>query len=211
MSKRPKSRTPSAKVIINVTYPSHTNGPAKKGAAMDWTFSQATVLPRFLALCRQAIDHNERIYVFNRAGKYYLTLDPEKGKLRQPIIDVTAQEFKDNFARFSTLIEIGMSFRLLLRSKGTHKHEAYLYARRHTHYRYELDYILEQWREHFVQTGPVRALVAEIKDTVRDEGDNVDEKLDKIMRGVARLAIGHLPFGEGELPKPDDRPQMPKV
>ena len=111
-------------------------------AAPSSCFSQAAITRNFLSICRDAFRDKAKVYVKDRAGEFYLTLDPIKRHLDDPIIDVSAQEFKDNFSRFSSLIKDGLCFRLSYRVS-----KVVIYARRHTRYSDPLDYVIEQWRE----------------------------------------------------------------
>lgn len=167
------------------------------------SFSQAGVTSNFLAICREAIANNTRVFVKDRAGEFYLTLDPEKRYLTDPVIDVSAQDFKDHFSRFSSLIKDGLCFRLSVR--GAKKR---IYARRHTRYADPLDHVLDEWREQVAKAASVKqqeekVLIA-VKEAVQKgqlQSDEVLSAFQQLKKGIARLAIGHRPFDEGLLPE----------
>ena len=84
---------------------------------------------RFLQICRDVASSKERAYVRDKAGVYYMTISAVRpsGDLRP--IQVSPQRFKDNFARFSSLVRDGFVFALVVRRGGE-----LVYARRHTKY-----------------------------------------------------------------------------
>jgi hypothetical protein len=169
-------------------------------AAPSRSFSQAAVTSNFLSICRDAIHDKTKVYVSDRAGQFYLTLDPVKRYLEEPIIDVSAQFFKDNFSRFSSLIKDGLCFRLSHRGS-----KAVIYARRHTKHRDPLDHVIEQWREQVAASTKQQEeqLLLAIKaisrqnETQTEAIEAISERIRQIMQGMARLAIGHRPFEVG--------------
>lgn len=91
--------------------------------------SQADAKRDFLTVCRRAIQNRERAYVSDKAGKRYLTLDPERRHLSGPVLEMTAQFYKNNFSRCSSLVKDGLCFRLTLRGV-----DQSIFVRRHTEY-----------------------------------------------------------------------------
>jgi len=172
-------------------------------AEQSRSLTQAAATRNFLSICREAIRHEARVYVKDRAGQFYLTLDPKKRHLGDPIIEVRAQLFKDNFSRFSSLIKDGLCFRLSHRGS-----KAVIYARRHTGYSDPLDHLIEQWRERVAEASSTKRqeekLLLAIKALdIRGDGHSEDvlRELRRLAHGIARLAIGYRPFEEGQLPE----------
>ncbi len=164
-------------------------------------FTQVAATSNFLAICRNAIRDESRVYVKDRAGQPYLTLDPKKRHLGDPIIDVSATFFKENFSRFSSLIKDGLSFRLSGRGP-----KPVIYARRHTQYRDPLYHVIEQWREKVAEAASIKQheekLLAAINAIAGDNelrNEDMLEALRKLKLGILRVAAGNLPFEEGPL------------
>ena len=103
-------------------------------------FDQTSAKNRFVELCERVRDTQLKVYVKDKAGAAYLTLAPnvETGALKP--IEVTAQRFKSNFARFSHLIKDGVVFKILLNDGNDH-----VIARQHTDYRDPLQDVLDEW------------------------------------------------------------------
>lgn len=163
----------------------------------------------FLPICRRVLEEEEKAYVHDKAGRRYLTLDGVERNLPSPVVDVSAQFFKDNFSRMSSLVKDGLCFRLTLRRSNRP-----LYARRHTGYSDPVDAVIEAWRERVVASALAERERGEVLSALRELGrgqvsnqDALLAALDKLTRGVARMAIGHKPFEEGLMP-PGTRPVM---
>jgi hypothetical protein len=193
-----KRRTIQSKAAVR-----RTRALSKPNAERSPSFTQAAVTSNFLAICRDAIRDKSRVYVTDRAGQRYLTLDPKERYLGDPIIDVSAQFFKDNFSRFSSLIKDGLSFRLSHRGS-----KPVIYARRHTQYRDPLDHVIEQWREQVAEAASIKkqeeTLLAAIKAIGGDielRNEDLLQTIRQLKQGITRLAIGHRPFEEGLLPE----------
>jgi hypothetical protein len=164
-------------------------------------FTQADAKKNFLPVCRRAINDGSRAYVKDKANKPYLTLDPDRRHLSGPVLDLSAQFFKDNFARCSSLIKDGLCFRLTLRGSKN------IYARRHTKYTDACDIVIENWRNKVADDALAKKQEADLLAVIRNverRSDTTHEELlaaiAKLKLGIARLAIGHRPFEEGQLP-----------
>ncbi len=166
----------------------------KRGGSRDAPLTRAAVTANFLAICREAIERDQRVYVQDRSGTSFLTLDPQRRHLREPIVDVSAQQFKDHIARFSSLIKDGLCFRLRLRRTNQ-----FIYARRNTRYRDPLDSVIDEWREGVATAA--QQLERKVLLAIENDGATRDAQilkaLEELRRGIARLAIGHRPFEEG--------------
>jgi hypothetical protein len=174
---------------------------ARVSTKSNAVFSSTDAASDFFAICRNSIRDEARAYVRDRAGKLYLTLDPVERHLRGPVNDVSAQLFKDNFSHFSSLIKIGLCFRISPRGSN-----GLIYARKHTKYRHPLEHVIEQWHERLTEADSTKQyeanLLQAIKAIDRRDVSNSEEVLkavQQLKRGIARLAIGHHPFDEGQL------------
>lgn len=164
--------------------------------------SSADAKKKLLPICRAALKDGERVYVKDKAGVRYLTIDPEPRYLSGAPLDVTAQYFKENFARLSSLVKTGICFRLSLRNS-----RQCVFARRHTAYVDPCDDVVSRWKTQLVNDAFVRKQEARLLEAVRRVeglGDNRSEEILDALRavklGIERMAIGHLPFREGQLP-----------
>lgn len=164
--------------------------------------SQADAKRDFLAVCRCVIQKGERAYVKDKSNRTYLTLDPESRHLSGPVLGISAQFFKDNFSRCSSLIKDGLCFHLEIRGSNHG-----IYARRHTKYSDACDLIIENWRSRVV----IDALAQQQEDKLMQaihcsarrgeaEHDEIRKAIGELKLGIARLSIGHRPFEEGKLP-----------
>jgi hypothetical protein len=164
--------------------------------------TQAAAKRDFLTICRRAIKNGERIYVKDKSGSTYLTIDPVDRHLLRPPVQVSAQFFKNNFSRCSSLIKDGLCFRLSLRgNKQT------VFARRHTKYSDPCDIVIEKWlnqlEDNALATQQESNLMRVIDGVGRySESHHAEilEAVGKLKQGIARLSIGHRPFEEGQLP-----------
>lgn len=164
--------------------------------------TQADAKSNFLNVCRHAIQTGKRAYIKDKAEKSYLTLDPERRHLSGPVLDMSAQFFKDNFARCSSLVKDGLCFRLTL--KGINQS---VFARRHAKYADPCDTVIEQWRAQVASDALARQQESDLMrviSRVERQGDSLQEEIleaiGKLRHGIARLTIGHRPFEEGQLP-----------
>ena len=184
----------------------------KKPSRPATTFvAQTEAKNRFLVLCRHAIDTGEFVCVQDQSDDAFLTLTtrPIKGAF----VTVSAQFFKDNFSRCSSLIRDGVAFRLTLRGSNQ-----VVYARRHTAYKDPVDSVIDKWRESIVEAAMADAgesaiarLTREWAAFVQRQGARSEEDRETarnhyqaVIRGIARMAIGHLPFEEGMMPSHRD-------
>ena len=173
--------------------------------------TQTDAKNRFLAHCRHTIDTGEFVCVQDQSGDAFLTLTlrPVKGAF----VTVSAQFFKDNFSRCSSLIRDGVVFRLTLRGL-----KQVVYARRHTAYKDPVDSVIDKWRESIVEAAMADADESAIarlarefaafaqRQGVRSEEDRetTRNQYQALLRGITRMAIGHLPFEEGMRPSHRD-------
>lgn len=171
----------------------------------DVPLSQADAKRDFLTVCRRAIQNRERAYVTDRAGERYLTLDPERRSLSGPVLEMTAQFFKDHFSRCSSLIKDGLCFHLTIRGV-----DQGLFARRHTRYTDPCDTVIDNWLRQVASDALTQKQESDLiklicraerhSDAEREDFHReVCDRLPKLELGIARLAIGHRPFEEGRL------------
>jgi hypothetical protein len=166
--------------------------------------SQTEAKDRFLSHCRHAIDTEEYVCVKDQTGEAFLTLTTHR--VKGPAVTVSAQFFKDNFARCCSLIRDGVVFQLKLRSSNQ-----VVYARRHTSYKDPLDDVIGEWQESIVAEAINDADQSAITQLARDfaafashhsaqrdeDREEASDRYKALVRGIARMAIGHLPFEEG--------------
>lgn len=106
-------------------------------------FTQANARSQLFELCRRVVDTPTKLYVKDKAGEVYLTLAPTIKAGTLPLVEVSAQRFKDEFSRFSILVKNGYCFKLRLRGRPE-----VLYARAHTSYKNPLsDVVLEGFKQ----------------------------------------------------------------
>jgi hypothetical protein len=183
------------------------NSSAKKSSVPPTTFvSQTGAKNEFLEHCRLVAETEQFVCVTDQSGKAFLTLTARL--VKTGFVTVSAQFFKDNFARCSSLIRDGVAFRLTLR-----KTNRMVYARRHTSYTDPLDPVINEWRENMVEAAMADAKDSGIAKLARDlaafasqQSFRGDEdralSLDRhkaLVRGITRMAIGHSPFDEGQI------------
>jgi hypothetical protein len=184
--------------------------PKKQTRPATTFLSQTVAKDRFLAHCRHVVETQEFVCVKDQSGEAFLTLSarPVKGGFAT----VSAQFFKDNFARCSSLIRDGVAFRLTLRGSNQ-----VVYARRHTSYKDPVDFVIDEWRESIVKAAMPNADESAISQLARDfatfasrQGERSDEdrevardRYQALVRSITRMAIGHLPIEEGRMPNHD--------
>ena len=156
-----------------------------------------------LKICRRVMSTEEPVYVKDKTGGPFMTLTASQKKLQRPIVGVRAQFFKNKFARFAGLVRIGLCFELKLKNSGKRK----VFARAHTSYKDPLEHVIEDWRKAAVKTmttDQLDQILAKIDSNDRDSSlQEIKEMFEKLMQGVARIAIGHKPFKEGVLDEPN--------
>lgn len=102
-------------------------------------YTQAEAKGQLFELCRRVIEAGAKVYVKDKGGFNYLTLAPQiKADAGAPLVEVSAQRFKDNFSRFSYLIKDGFCFKLRLKGE-----ERVVYARAHSSYRDPLSDVIQ--------------------------------------------------------------------
>ena len=158
--------------------------------------TQAVAKRDFIPICRRVSRDGKREYVRDKAGECYLTFDHKERKGTGPSVPVGAQFFRENFSRFSSLLRVGLSFRVT-----TTRPSCVVFVRRHTDYDAPLDGIVAAWRVLVAE----RAAEGDLSKAVRrlehkvDAGDGeVLDAVRALAMGVARFAIGHRPFEEGQ-------------
>jgi hypothetical protein len=180
--------------------------PTSDAAEREGLFlSQTQAATNLLAVCQEAVEAKRRVYVRDRSGACFMTLDPVNRRPGGPVVDVGIQFFKDNFSRVSSLVKDGVCFRVIRRGSSRP-----IYARRHSGYRDPLDWVIEKWRERVV-TAMITARREELIQwiMVMSSGDErraeaLRREIRGLLRGLARLAIGHEPVEASELPEGDD-------
>jgi hypothetical protein len=164
--------------------------------------SQAEAKKNFLTICRRAIQTGQRAYVKDKSEKRYLTIDPEARHLSDPVLDMSAQFFKDNFGRCSSLIKDGLCFRLTLRGVNES-----IFARRHTAYSDPCDPVIANWQSQIEsgafarqQEAKIMSILQRIELRRESDQEEIMKAVRELKLGIARQAIGHRPFEEGHLP-----------
>ena len=101
-------------------------------------YTQADAKGQLFELCRRVIETGAKVYVKDKGGFNYLTLSPTIKADAVPLVEVSAQRFKDNFSRFSYLIKDGFCFKLRLKAESR-----VVYARAHSSYRDPLSDVIQ--------------------------------------------------------------------
>lgn len=162
--------------------------------------SQADAKKNFLQLVRGVATDRTRVYVCTKANIAYMTLDPIKRNMATPAVPMSAQRFKNHFSRCSALIQSGMAFELSVRGSNR-----VVYARRHTTFEDPLEDVVRAWHTMIADATMRSEDNARIIDFLRRMEENTAEDrsalrddVQKLVLGIARLAIGHAPFKEGQ-------------
>ncbi len=156
----------------------------------------------FLGYCRQVLDEERLFYVADADGVPFMALDFEERHLHGPLVDISVQFFKDNFSRCSSAIRDGVCFRLTLKGRNSG-----VIARRHTQYKDPLDDVFAQWQEKVVDaalqtkgnSGDVSKAIRKLEVAQNISKEELQQQIKALAKGIARLAIGHRPFDEGEM------------
>ena len=205
MAKAPSRASAKPKKVTPAKRPAPPTKKPPRPATMF--IAQTEAKNRFLAHCRHAIDTGEFVCVLDQPDHAFLTLTPRP--VKGGFVTVSAQFFKDHFSRCSSLIRDGVAFRLTLRGSNQ-----VVYARRHTSYKDPLDAVIDEWRENIVESALADADESAIARLARDfaaftmrQGVRGEEDRETarnhytaLVRGITRMAIGHLPFEEGMMP-----------
>lgn len=157
---------------------------------------------KFLTYCREVLDKSTPVHIKDIDGTAFMVLDYKERRTNgSPLVDISAQFFKDNFSRCTSLVRDGVCFRLTLRGRN-----AAVIARRHTEYVDPMDEILAIWREKVVESAFKPKTNADVLQAVSDlalaqkQGkDDIEERLKGLARAIVRLSIGHRPFEDGEM------------
>jgi hypothetical protein len=167
------------------------------------------------AIIRQAVKTEERVYVKDKAGRTFMTIDPVKRHVDEPLIPIGIQTLKDNFSACSALIKRGFAF--VVRSRGS---AAPVYVRRHLSYHDPLDPVIDAWRQQVLAPMITNALTNALKPFIaklsglkvatdsrsaqtRPSNEEFDKSINDL-KGALKLAadrilIGHHPFREGQI------------
>lgn len=156
----------------------------------------------FLGYCRQVLNEDRLFYIADADGIPFMALDFKERHLHGPLVDISAQFFKDNFSRCSSAIRDGVCFRLTLKSRN-----AGVIARRHTQYKDPLDDVLAQWQEKVVDAAmrnkgdsdDISKAIRKLEVAQNISKEELQTQIKALAKGIARLAIGHRPFDEGEM------------
>ncbi len=175
---------------------------AKKAISAKGAYcTQSEAAGKLQAIYKQLVRTGGRVYVKDKAGTRYMTLDTSDARVKEPVIDVSLQRFKDNFSAFSNLVRIGICFRVSMRSVNEP-----IYARPYGSYTHPLSDEIALFHERLKSNATIKAMESNILKALerRDSGDDehreeVKKYLNEFRIGIARIALGHRPFEEGEL------------
>jgi hypothetical protein len=161
-------------------------------------FGQTEFKARLLEIGREAVGNGERVYVRDKRGKLFMTLDPRQDRKPEPIIPISIQRFRDDLAQFASLVRRGFMFNLTQR--GSFKA---LVARRHSKYRDPLDGIVDEWTRMIAKKAAQEQANrdSEVKTAAmaaKASNDRVIKWLEEISLDVARVAVGHQPPAANE-------------
>jgi hypothetical protein len=158
-------------------------------------FSQAEAKTDLFKICRD-VRNDERIAcVKDKAGQRFMTLCPTSKSIRGPIVDVTVTRFKAEFSKFSTLVRLGLTFRVSMKTGE-------VFVRKHTSYVDPLQDVLVSWQNQVINLALKESEAGDVRRALHGLGTTqevIGERVEKLIQGVARLSIGHRPFEEGQL------------
>jgi len=178
---------------------SDANIPEAAPVSRTATYSASVGKEEFIPLCRKAAER--KLYIRDRSNRVALVLDPKEPK-SQHSIAVNAQFFRNNFARCASLVKAGMIF------KVTAKATPPIWVRLHGGYSDRLTELVDEWFDK-IEEDAAKAAVTRMVEKF-EAIDSVDpaqlyERMDRIVRGVERLSLGHLPFREGQILREADK------
>jgi hypothetical protein len=149
--------------------------------------TQADAKKGFVTKCREAIVTGERVYVADKTGRRFLTLDPKQRNLAGlPAIAIPAQYFKENFSRCCSLAKSGLIFRLSL--SGT---DLTIFARRHTKYFDPGDALIKRWGQLVTTDSIAKHAQETLLELIGNSKANRDTVRD-LIQIIVRLMIGIL-------------------
>ena len=146
-------------------------------------------------LCRGVRAEGKLVCVKDKSAQRFMTICPSKKTIEGAIVDVPITRFKSDFSRFSNLVKMGLSYRILMKSGE-------VFARRHSSYIDPLQDIVDRWQTWVADSAIEKAEASAVRRdlaTIATGQETSAEALREVIRGVARLAIGHRPFAEGQL------------
>lgn len=193
---------PAKKPTVKMRVPRRPTAVPKPPKATCTKIDRKIAKAGFLGYCRQVLDDEERFYIADADGVPFMALDFKERHLHGPLVDISAQFFKDNFSRCSSAIRDGVCFRLTLKGRN-----AGVIARRHTQYKDPLDDVLAQWQEKVVDAAmrdkgnsdDISKAIRKLEVAQNISKEELQEQIKLLAKGIARLAIGHRPFDEGEM------------
>lgn len=200
-----------AKVVVAKKTKSLKTAAAKRGPKGDGNIPEATPVSKtatysasvgkeeFIPLCRKAAER--KLYIRDRSNRLALVIDPKEPKTQHSIA-VNAQFFRNNYARCASLVKAGMIFKVS--AKGTPA----VWVRLHGSYSDRLTELVDEWIDKIEEDAAkaaVTRMVAKFEAIESVDPAQLYERMDKIVRGVERLSLGHLPFREGQISLAADR------
>lgn len=186
-----KTRTPTRGAEAKVSGANAAAVPKNTAYRPKESYTPAEAKKWLLDICSDITrDGNKRAYVEDRSGDLVVTLDPIKRNLRHPVLDVSIQKFKDQFAAYCTLVRIGLCFRLTRRGGAQH-----VYARSHTAYRYPLKEVVDHWLDGIVDQKVGQ--VAEAGERLTDRDAQRDRQLARLDIDVEDLKETHQQLRKG--------------
>ena len=185
--------------------------PQQVKKALKQHLKSSEAVANFPALVRQVLKTKERVYVKDKAGRSFMTIDPVKRFVEEPLIPIGVQTLKDNFSACSALIKRGFAF--VVRSRGS---AAQVYVRRHQSYQDPLDPVIDAWRQQVLAPmiskalEPFVATLSSLKLAPNNQEAHNRPSIDEFnksindLKGALKLAadrifIGHHPFREGQI------------
>lgn len=147
----------------------------------------------FPNLCREVSDSGVRVYIRDGAKRPAVTITTET---YDDAISVSGQFFKDNYSRCVAMIKAGMIFRV------TAKNANPVYVRRHEKYSDPVDILVSRWLANLQRQAvedELQAISRKI-DNKTISRDEFSDHVQALRKGIDRVAAGHLPFREGQIP-----------
>ena len=126
------------------------------------TVNQADAKNDLNGIWRRVVDEGIRVYVTDHSGEPFLTFTSSEKNVREPVIEVTRQFLKSNFARCSSLARVGFCFCITDPSS-----KRVVYLRHHTSYTDPLKPLLDRWHQRVAEVA-VRDLSDEFRAFAKD-------------------------------------------
>lgn len=171
--------------------------------------TSSEAVARFPAIVRQVRRTKTRIYVEDKAGRYFMTIDPIRRFVDEPLIPIRVQTLRDNFSACAALIKRGFAF--VVRSRGN---AVPIFVRRHQRYQDPLDPVIDAWRAQVLAPMTAKALEpvverlsslqlaaksqgTEMRSSIEEFNDSINGVMQAMRLAADRIFIGHHPFREG--------------